>query len=301
MTVGRFAPSPTGRMHAGNVFAALMAWLIARKDGGEIVLRIEDLDRERSHQEYIDALMRDLEFLGLTWDRGPFFQSTRAETYREIEHDLEARGFLYPCFCSRADTHASSAPHAGEKSVYAGICRHLTRDEVAQRQKTRSPAIRISVPDEIVSFDDIFQGKFEQNLLRDCGDFLTRRSDKAYAYQFAVVIDDAEQGVDSVARGCDLLDSTPQQIFLQKLLGYTHPTYAHIPLVMGEPGRRLSKRDHNADLGELLAQFKTAERLLGYIAGLTGIAPDKTPISAEELLEIASFEALQGNKTILWT
>ncbi|MEG0324875.1 MAG: glutamate--tRNA ligase family protein, partial [Raoultibacter sp.] len=182
MTVGRFAPSPTGRMHAGNIFAALMAWLLAKQDGGHIVLRIEDLDRERSRQEYSDALMHDFELLGLTWDRGPYFQSNRTDIYQEIAHDLESKGLLYPCFCSRADLHASSAPHVGEKTIYAGTCRNLTRDEIIQHCMTRKPAVRISVRNEVVTFDDMFQGTFTQNLMRDCGDFLIKRSDDTFAY-----------------------------------------------------------------------------------------------------------------------
>ena len=203
--VGRFAPSPTGRMHAGNVFAALTAWLVAKSQGGRIVLRIEDLDAERSKPVYIDAVQRDFEALGLTWDEGPYFQHDRTEAYRAAYDELRERGLVYPCFCTRADLHAASAPHRGEKPVYPGTCRHLGDGERAVRAQQRMPAQRLIVPDREVAFVDQVQGPYAQNLAADCGDFLVQRSDGAFAYQLAVVVDDAAQGVTSVVRGVDLL------------------------------------------------------------------------------------------------
>ncbi len=259
--VGRFAPSPTGRMHAGNVFAALVAWLVAKAQGGRMVLRIEDLDAQRSKREYVDAVQRDFERLGLTWDEGPFFQHDREEAYRAAFDALAARGLVYPCFCTRADLHAGSAPHRGEKPVYPGTCRGLSDEERAQRVAGgRTPAQRLAVPDRDVALQDLVQGSYRQNLARECGDFLVRRSDGAFAYQLAVVVDDAEQGVNSVVRGVDLLCSTPQQMHLQDLLGLPHPVYAHVPLVVAERDRRLSKRDHDAALDALLERFKDARR-----------------------------------------
>ena len=237
--VGRFAPSPTGRMHAGNVFAALAAWLVAKSQGGRMVLRIEDLDAERSKPAYIDAVQRDLEALGLTWDEGPYFQHDRTEAYRAAFDGLAARELVYPCFCTRADLHAASAPHRGEKPVYPGTCRELSAAERASRALERTPAQRLRVPHEEVAFTDQVQGSYAQNLAQDCGDFLVCRSDGAFAYQLAVVVDDAEQGVSSVVRGVDLLCSTPQQIYLQSLLGLPHPDYAHVPLLVAERDRRL--------------------------------------------------------------
>ena len=224
--VGRFAPSPTGRMHAGNVFAALTAWLVAKSQGGRIVLRIEDLDAERSKPVYIDAVQRDLEALGLTWDEGPYFQHDRTEAYRAAYDELRERGLVYPCFCTRADLHAASAPHRGEKPVYPGTCRHLSDGERAARAQQRMPAQRLIVPDREVAFVDQVQGSYAQNLAADCGDFLVQRSDGAFAYQLAVVVDDAAQGVTSVVRGVDLLCSTPQQLYLQELLGLRAHTAA---------------------------------------------------------------------------
>ena len=234
--VGRFAPSPTGRMHAGNVFAALTAWLVAKSQGGRIVLRIEDLDAERSKPVYIDAVQRDFEALGLTWDEGPYFQHDRTEAYRAAYDELRERGLVYPCFCTRADLHAASAPHRGEKPVYPGTCRHLSDGERAVRAQQRMPAQRLIVPDREVAFVDQVQGSYAQNLAADCGDFLVQRSDGAFAYQLAVVVDDAAQGVTSVVRGVDLLCSTPQQLYLQELLGLPHPAYAHIPLLVAATG-----------------------------------------------------------------
>lgn len=282
--VGRFAPSPTGRMHAGNIYAALSAWLVAKSQGGTIVLRIEDLDRDRSKAEYISAVQRDFELLGLTWDYGPFFQHDRDEAYLEAFSALERRGLVYPCFCTRADLHAASAPHRGEKFVYPGTCRGLTAEQIAVKSVRRAPAQRLRVPDDTYSFEDMVQGRYKQNLAHDCGDFLIRRSDQAFAYQLAVVVDDAAQGVTSIVRGVDLLCSTPQQLYLQELLGLDHPRYAHIPLLVAEKNRRLSKRDHDAGIEELLARFKTPEAIIGHIAGICGLAPTCDPATPEQLL-----------------
>ena len=289
---GRFAPSPTGRMHAGNIFAALVAWLVAKSQGGSIVLRIEDLDAERSKPQFIDAVQRDFETLGLTWDEGPYFQHDRAEAYRTAFESLRERGLVYPCFCTRADLHAASAPHRGEKPVYPGTCRNLTPEERALRAQERTPAQRLLVPDESIAFRDLIQGPYEQNLASDCGDFLVRRSDGAFAYQLAVVVDDAAQGITSVVRGVDLLCSTPQQIYLQRLLGLPHPTYAHVPLIVAQLDRRLSKRDHDAAVDALLARFKTPEGVIGHIAGLTGLAPTCDPATPQQLLTTFDAAAL---------
>ena len=279
-------------MHAGNVFAALTAWLVAKSQGGRIVLRIEDLDAERSKPVYIDAVQRDFEALGLTWDEGPYFQHDCTEAYRAAYDELRERGLVYPCFCTRADLHAASAPHRGEKPVYPGTCRHLGDGERAVRAQQRMPAQRLIVPDREVAFVDQVQGPYAQNLAADCGDFLVQRSDGAFAYQLAVVVDDAAQGVTSVVRGVDLLCSTPQQLYLQELLGLPHPAYAHIPLLVAERDRRLSKRDRDAALDALLARFKTPEAVIGHIAGITGLAPTCDPATPEELLATFDLAAL---------
>lgn len=294
--IGRFAPSPTGRMHAGNIFAALVAWLVAKSQGGRMVLRVEDLDRERSKPRFVSDVQRDFESLGLTWDEGPYFQHDRDEAYRAAFDALAGRNLVYPCFCTRADLHAASAPHRGEKPVYPGTCRSLSADERSARAAAtgRVPAERLIVPDRAYGLDDLVQGPYTQNLARDCGDFLVRRSDGAFAYQLAVVVDDAEQGVNSVVRGMDLLCSTPQQIYLQELLGLPGAVYAHVPLIVGERDRRLSKRDRDAALDELLVRFKTPAAIIGHIAGLTGLAPSADPVTPEELLPLFSAGQLKS-------
>ena len=276
-------------MHAGNIFAALVSWLLVRSRGGRMVLRIEDLDVERSKAGYVDQVQRDFEALGLTWDDGPYFQQGRDEAYRCAYDLLAEKGLVYPCFCTRADLHAASAPHRGEKLVYAGTCRDLSPEDVAERLQTREPSYRLRVPGETYVVEDTVQGHYAQNLERECGDFVIRRSDGLFAYQLAVVVDDGEQGVNCVVRGMDLLCSTPQQMYLQDLLGLRHCTYAHVPLIVGEKDRRLSKRDRDAALDELLAVYKTPEAVIGHIAGITGIAPSCDPVSCEELL--AEFDA----------
>lgn len=298
--MGRFAPSPTGRLHAGNLFAAIVSWAWARRHGGRMVLRIEDLDPDRSKPEFVDAIMRDYERMGLTWDEGPFFQSDREEAYIEAFERLKRLGVVYPCFCSRADLHASSAPHRGDRFVYAGTCRRLDDAERKKRMAVRDPSWRLEVPDVAIEFEDVFQGRVNQRLSSECGDFIVRRSDGAFAYQLAVVLDDAEQGVTSIVRGHDLLSSTPQQIHLQNILGLPNPLYGHVPLVVNETGKRLSKRDRDAGIDELFDALKTPEAIVGRMAGLSGLMPDDTPISVEELSREADFGRLFGLETIVW-
>lgn len=277
MVVGRFAPSPSGRMHLGNVFSALLAWLSVRSAGGKMILRIEDLDPDRCRPEYAAQLKHDLEWLGLDWDEEQTPQSQRTEAYAEAF----ARLATYPCYCSRNELHAASAPHASDGAViYAGTCRDLTAAERAA--KTRRPAWRVRVPDEEVSFVDGLQGEVRENLARECGDFILRRSDGVYAYQLAVVVDDAAGGVTEIVRGADLLRSTPRQLWLQTQLGLPHPHYYHVPLLCAPDGRRLSKREHDLDLG-VLRQTLTAGQLLGKLAFLAGLLDRPEAASAAEL------------------
>lgn len=304
--VGRFAPSPTGRMHAGNIFASLMSWLVVKSCDGQIVLRIEDLDSERSRQTYIDQIMRDYEYLGLTWDLGPYYQQGRRDTYQEAFNKLQDRGLVYPCFCSRADLHASSAPHRGEKLVYAGTCRGLSTGEIDLRKKTKDPAYRVRCDGGAESYElvDMVQGYYCQNLAHECGDFIVKRSDGEFAYQLAVVVDDAEQGVNCIVRGMDLLCSTPQQMYLQDLLNYEHPEYAHVPLFVSQYDRRLSKRDHDAGIEELVGKYQSAPAVIGHIAYIAGIIEHDEPATCEEILEQFSKDNLESyfpNKIqILW-
>ena len=216
--VGRFAPTPSGQLHLGNLFCSLIAWLAAKSQGGKILLRSEDLDVERSRPEYALQAQRDLEALGLFWDEGgdrsgphaPYDQSRRFPFYRTQLERLESQRLVYPCFCSRAQLHAASAPHASDgETIYAGTCRGLSPQEAAERSKTRAPALRLRVPEETIAFTDLHYGPQQQYLPTGCGDFILRRSDGVYAYQLAVVADDGAMGVTQVVRGRDLLPSTP--------------------------------------------------------------------------------------------
>lgn len=280
--VGRFAPSPSGRMHLGNVFAALLAWLSVRSQNGEMVLRIEDLDPDRCRPEYIQQLREDLRWLGLDWDREQTPQSRRTRDYDAAFSRLMEKNLLYPCYCSRAELHAASAPHASDgRFVYPGTCRNLTADQRERKEKT--PAWRLAVPDENYTFTDGLQGVYGENLQTDCGDFILRRADGVYAYQLAVVWDDLTGGITQVVRGKDLMASTPRQLYLYKLLGGVPPEYYHVPLLVDDQGRRLSKRDRDLDLGEL-RKTHTAPQLLGKLAYAAGILPTCRPVTAKELV-----------------
>lgn len=300
--VGRFAPSPSGRMHLGNIFSALMAWLSVRSQGGRMVLRIEDLDARCRNPLWSDLFIEDLCWLGLDWDEGPFYQRDRTALYEEALDRLVASGLTYPCFCTRAELHAASAPHASDGTpIYAGTCRGLSPAEIAHRAAVRPPATRLRVPgveddSDVVEFVDRVYGAQCEALAAECGDFLIRRSDGIFAYQLAVVVDDAAMGITEVVRGNDLLSSTPRQMYLQNLLGYPHPRYAHVPLLVAADGRRLSKRDHDCGMDELRERFGSPEALLGYIAHLAGITPDAEPRSATELVELFSWDAIRAHR-----
>ena len=289
-------------MHLGNVFSSLVAWLSARSQGGRIVLRIEDLDERTRRGPWADLLMDDLRWLGLEWDEGPYYQHDRADLYRQALDRLEETGLVYPCFCTRAELHAASAPHASDGApIYPGTCRNLTAEEVAAKSLVRPPALRLRVPDAdepegVIFFTDRAFGPQRDVLARDCGDFLVRRSDRVFAYQLAVVVDDHDMGITEVVRGCDLLSSAARQIYLQDLLGYGHPAYAHVPLVVAPGGRRLSKRDRDCGMDALRERFGTPERLLGHVAHLAGIVPDDAPRSAEELVGLFSWDAVRAHR-----
>lgn len=277
-------------MHLGNVFSALLAWLCARAADGALLLRIEDLDPERCRPEYAAQLRDDLRWLGLDWDAEGTPQSLRSDAYEEAFSTLAARGLLYPCYCTRAALHAASAPHASDGTpVYTGTCRNLT--EAQRAAQTRRPAWRVLVPDAVYGVDDRLQGRFEENLARDCGDFILRRSDGVFAYQLAVVVDDALMGVTQVVRGRDLLDSTPRQLYLYRLLGYLPPDFGHIPLLLDPAGARLSKRDAALDLGVLRKRF-SAQEILGILACAGGLLDRPEPVAARELIPLFAWEKL---------
>ena len=285
--VGRFAPTPSGRMHLGNVFAALIAWLSVRKAGGSLVLRMEDLDTQRTSDEFAEILRQDLLWLGLKWDEETPAQSKRSPVYDRYFEKLMDEGLLYPCFCTRSQLHSVNAPHLSDGTyVYPGTCRHLT-------EKPNKPhSWRVMVPEKMWGFKDLLQGDYRQDLSADCGDFVVRRADGVYVYQLAVTVDDGESGVTEVVRGVDLLSSAPRQMYLQELFGFPHPAYGHVPLLLAPDGRRLSKRDKDLDLGEL-RKFLSPEQLLGSLAHTAGLLERYEPISAPELATAFSWEKLK--------
>ncbi len=303
--VGRFAPSPSGRMHLGNAFSALLAWLSVRSAGGRMILRLEDLDTARCKWAYCDQIEEDYRWLGLDWDEGgsaggpQYYQSNRGEFYRAALDRLEGQGLLYPCFCTRSELHAASAPHLSDgTTLYAGTCRNLTAPEAAEKARLRKPALRVRVPEEEVSFCDGVIGAYREGLAQQCGDFILRRSDGIYAYQLAVVVDDGLMGVNQVVRGRDLLSSTPRQIWLQERLGLPHPAYYHVPLLYGGDGHRLSKRQRDVDLGALRAAGVPPEAVVGRLACWAGLLEEPEPVTARELIPLFSWEKV-GRADIL--
>ena len=324
MVVGRFAPTPSGRMHLGNVFAALIAWLSVRSQGGEMVLRMEDLDTLRTSDAYARLLRQDLAWLGLDYDRETPPQSTRSETYDRYFDRLMEMGLLYPCYCTRSQLHSVNAPHLSDGTyVYPGTCRNLTPQ--ARRAMNRAPAWRVVVPDRLWSLDDRVQGRYELNLAKDCGDMVVRRADGVYVYQLAVTVDDLDMGITDIVRGRDLLRSNALQIYIRKALiaaGFqpSEPvqsakssqstntvdsadatiSYAHLPLIDNAAGQRLAKRERSLDLGILTAHGATAQQIIGYCAWLLGLQgnPEHTkpqPMNAAEALGEFSWSAVRAN------
>ena len=295
--VGRFAPTPSGRMHLGNVFAALVAWLSVRSRGGSLVLRMEDLDTLRTSEEFAEILRQDLLWLGLDWDEETPPQSKRSQVYDRYFAKLQELDLLYPCYCTRSQLHSVNAPHLSDGTyVYPGTCRNLT--DVEKAAFDRLPAWRVKVPDREYGLTDLCQGTFTQNLSTDCGDFVVRRADSVYVYQLAVTVDDGEAGVTEVVRGVDLLGSAPRQMYLQELFGFAHPQYGHVPLLVAPDGRRLSKRDQDMDLGALRKNRKP-EEIIGILAHSSGLMDTYEPISARELASEFSWDKLKKDNIYL--
>lgn len=348
---GRFAPTPSGRMHIGNVYAMLGAWLSARKTGDSIRLRIEDIDEPRVVPNAAETMMHDLDWLGLNWDGEPVFQSTRHTLYQEAlnllsnlnideisdtintigisSNDSDSYGatasnttntpdttpLIYPCFCSRADIRAASAPQEGDRfTVYPGTCHRLIAND-PQRVKQRLAngdrhSLRIATADTTIAFHDEVFGNQRYNLVQDIGDTIVRRSDGIYSYQLAVTVDDLDMGITDIVRGRDLLRSSALQIYIRKVLisaGFqpSEPaeatiSYAHLPLIDNAAGQRLAKRERSLDLGILTAHGVTAQQIIGYCAWLLGLQGDcehtePQPMSAAEALGEFSWDAVRAN------
>ena len=295
--VGRFAPTPSGRMHLGNVFAAMIAWASVRSRDGEMVLRMEDLDTQRTSADFAAVLRDDLSWLGLDYDRETPPQSLRSETYDKYFEILREKGLIYPCYCTRSQLHSVNAPHLSDGTyVYTGTCRNLTPEQ--RSAFDRKPAWRCVVPDRCWTVEDLVQGHYELNLATQCGDMVMRRADGVYVYQLAVTVDDGEAGVTEVVRGMDLLSSAPRQMYLQELFGFPHPAYGHVPMLLAPDGRRLSKRDRDLDLGELRKRI-TPERLIGTLAFAAGLIDKNESLSAKELAEEFSWDKLSGENIFL--
>jgi len=307
---GRLAPSPTGLLHLGNAWAFLLAWLAARARGGQVVLRMEDIDPERSRPEFAARILDDLRWLGLDWDEGPdvggphgpYVQSARLDRYAGALAALDRAGRVYPCFCTRKELRSlASAPQAGAPAfvagdgspVYPGTCRDLAPAERERLlRQGRKPALRLRCDDISIAFDDRIAGAQRLGLAECGGDFALRRSDGVVAYQLAVVLDDIAMGVNQVVRGDDILMSTPRQIFLHRLLGAPAPVYAHLPLVLDAGGERLAKRHQSQSLAALRGVGVPAAAVTGYLAWRAGLLAAPRRAAPRELLPIFDFSRL---------
>lgn len=301
---GRYAPSPTGPLHLGNVRTALIAWVLARRVGGEFVMRMEDLDRPRTVEGSAEQILDDLTWLGLDWDEGPdvggpfgpYTQSERDSNYAEALLQLEAAGKVFRCWCSRKDIReAASAPHEGSP-VYPGTCRDLDPDEIAavQAEKPdRTPAWRYRATEGDIGVDDQIMGWFRQNLSTDVGDFVLRRADGLFAYQLAVVVDDIQMQITDVVRGADLLESTPRQIALYHALGAAPPRFWHVPLMLDDDGDRMSKRDGSDSLRSLRNAGYSPEQVVGRLAASLDWVAEGTALTAHDILTRCDIGAIE--------
>jgi glutamyl-tRNA synthetase len=292
---GRYAPSPTGELHLGNASTALLAWLSIRARGGSFVMRIEDLDRNRSRDELADQALGDLGWLGIDWDEGPdrggpfapYEQWPRREHYQRAFERLKQDGRLYPCFCSRRDiaTAASAPQEPGETRRYPATCRRIPADVAAARAaREERHAWRFRVEEgRAPVFEDRVRGPWGAGRSSP-GDFVVYRADGVPAYQLAVVLDDAAMQIDEVVRGDDLLTSTPAQLLLYEALGLRAPVFGHVPLLLGPDGARLSKRHRGVTLRELREAGYAPETVVGRLAQRLGLRPDASPVEARDLV-----------------
>lgn len=302
---GRFAPSPSGRLHVGNMLSSLLAWLDVKSLGGEMLFRLEDLDPDRSSYEKALYMADDLQWLGLDWDSGwngqkndLYAQSCRTELYQSVFHDFEEKGLVYPCFCSRAQRLAASAPHPGEMQDVGCGCTRLSLDERKALLSEKKHSYRIRVDTRNIHFTDDHYGPQSFTMRAGQDDFIVRRADGVFAYQLAVSYDDAVMGVTRVVRANDLLDSSPKQIWLIEQMGYEPPTYCHAPLLEVDGGRKMSKR--NGDLCMLeLRKNHTPQQLCGKLAYLAGLIPSPEPLSPKDLIHEFSWDKVPTDNILL--
>jgi len=296
--VGRAAPSPTGDLHMGNLFATACAYARARRAGGRFVLRIEDVDTPRTVLGAAQRIEEDLATFGFVFDagpsrddgRGPYVQSSSTARYEAALAALRARGLVYACRCSRKDLREASAPHGEDGPIYPGTCRAL---DLPFDDPALPVAWRFRAPEGAIVVDDALAGRFAHDVARDVGDFIVKRRDGLYAYQLAVVVDDAHQGVTEIVRGRDLLQSAPRQVALFRALGRAPPGFAHVPLVVDASGARLSKRRGDETVRARLARGEDSHALLGALAHAVGRAARGSRVSLEELCALLDDDALR--------
>lgn len=291
MIITRLAPSPTGLIHLGNAWSFLLCWLMARHQGGMVILRIDDLDPQRSRQEFVDDIKRDLSWLGLDWDQ-EYSQSARYDIYATALAKL--KGLTYPCFCTRKELRAlASAPHPGDEGApYPGICLNLSKEQQQALIAAGKPyALRLRCPEHVMQFTDLTFGCQSWQKADYGGDFALKRSDGVWAYQFASAIDDGEMGVNLIVRGRDLLPSTPRQIILADVLGYERSAYGHIGLLLDNQGERLAKRHKSLAIAALAEAGITPGQITGFLASLAGLNPAGLPLSPTDILaNLAGFQ-----------
>jgi glutamyl-tRNA synthetase len=299
---GRLAPSPTGHLHLGNAWSFLICWLAVRSAGGKMVLRMEDIDPERSRPHFAGDIMRDLAWLGLDWDEGPdvggqfkpYTQSEKLERYAEVIDRLTSMGRTYPCYCTRKELKTmASAPHLEDVGpVYPGTCLGLEAAERKAREaQGRRPTLRLHGGED-VEFSDLVFGKIRMGWSECGGDFPLRRSDGVISYQLAVAVDDMDQHISLVVRGADILPCTPRQMLLFRLLGASAPRYAHVPLLLDHEGARLAKRHRSCELRLLRESGVTPQAVTGYLAWHAGMLPENAAAQPEELLGSFAWEKL---------
>lgn len=317
--VGRLAPSPSGEMHLGNALTYVLAWCTAKKEGGKVLFRMEDIDDRCKSGDLKNQAIEDMLWLGLSWDGEIIYQSNRTNIYDEIFNELTKQRLVYPCFCSRADLHASMAPHNSDGTyAYSGKCKNLSMREIEEMSRLKSPAHRIKVPNIDVSFIDEICGKFTQNLASECGDFVIKRSDGIYAYQFVTSVDDYLHGVNQIVRGNDLLSSSPRQVFLRNAIECIldknfeyhsssaqinnvaqNMQFVHVPLLTDESGRRLAKRDRDLTIRRLRENNVGPERIIGYFAYILELTEECEPITLEELIAILDINKIEYKNIIV--
>lgn len=289
MTRGRYAPTPSGDLHLGNLRTAIVAWLHARASGGRILLRIDDLDVDRCSVAAEGRQLEDLAWLGLTWDGPPERQSERIDAYRAAADRLAGQGLAYPCFCSRAEVRAAaSAPHGDEGPVYPGSCRDLDPAHAAERVAAgERHSLRLRTPPGVERFRDFVHGDVEIDVQAAAGDLVLVRSDGVIGYQLACAVDDARPQMTHVVRGEDLLASAAFQRVIMRLLDLEPPDYGHVPLLLGPDGARLAKRHGAITLRDHIAHGATPEGVVGMLAGMFGIG-DGSPADLEDLVPFAA-------------